>query len=366
MLTQNKFFFNFRYATFDGITWIPNVSPERDRLSHTMDMSISVKDASNAIQETDDGGRNTLHPTESNATEVKPSHLDTGQETAIQVQGREMSSESGNSPQLMYMFPQNNSDSANKVDFIFSQTTSAGESVVYQSKLKKAVTKAKAKKRGKTSVQQPEITEIVNTYTNPVVAPGLSQEMPMPDVVANLDGGMEQSDTTPVFIAVPLSNITMGLKTVETNSEINLSPPQYQDLLNAEIPEVRDIGNADALKVACSKVVLDGQGNNSAKTDKNNVAFSNILHCEAVPVSVSEMNLNSRPSLVARLSHVPDTTTEKMYEDKCLSKTILEAMWHMIEADLFWDAILYIGKHHVKVGSNILFASFSIERFLKL
>ena len=265
------------------------------------------------------------------------------------------------SPRLVYMIPQSSSDTVGNVNFVLPKADVVKETVTYQSKLEKAVTKAGRRKQRKSSVQLPGVSAISSSIVNspiintsPIIATSVHGPIPIQEGDPRLLAGTTQPNSGPLFIAVPLSNLAVDLKNTNSNSEgvnTSITNQKYQELISTafttETPNSsrQDAGQDDGNHAP----VLQAQ----TQADINlSIGDSSVDRSTGISSELKrqfEMAFNPRLSSFPKPDQVAKLE-EKTYEDEGLSHTILKAMWHMIEADLFWDGILYIGKHHIKVN----------------
>ena len=302
----------------------------------------------------------------SNATEASPSklNLDKNDKSQTLTEEQALNLVSGISPQMVYMLPQVNTNTAAATadEFMFSQATSVVDTMGYQSKLKQAVTKAKAKKRGKASYQQPAVSNIINTLNSSVVSSDRTKDIGISEGVQNIVQGSEESETAPLFVAVPLTNLPVGISNVNNSNAVHISPDQYYELLHSGNPEVRarlihdTYSNTDSLakemqrkNIPIDKAGTRAQFYKNVETSTSHTAANDMASRDVLQIPVSEMYTFDH-----MVRELPNISTHliprKLYKDNDLCGTILEAMWSMIEADVFWDAIIYIGKHSIKVG----------------
>ena len=266
------------------------------------------------------------------------------------------------SPRLVYMIPQSSSDTVGNVNFVLPKADVVKETVTYQSKLEKAVTKAGRRKQRKSSVQLPGVSaissSIVNTSpiinTSPMIATSVHGPIPIQEGDPRLLGGTTQPNSGPLFIAVPLSNLAVDLKNTNSNTEginTSITTQKYQELISTAFTTEtqnssrRDTGQDDGNHAPVLQAQTQADINSS-------IGYSNEDRSTGISSELKrqfEMAFNPRLSSFPKPDQVAKVE-EKTYEDEGLSHTILKAMWHMIEADLFWDGILYIGKHHIKVN----------------
>ena len=277
------------------------------------------------------------------------------------VQGQQNLTASAIPSRVVYVIPQANSNTPGKASSVLPQTDVVKETVTYKSKLEKAVTKAGRKKQRKVSTHNSGVTELVGTSSaSPFVVPELHQEIPVPEGASRLMGDTMQPNSGPLFIAVPLTNMGINVKNPENNSEeVSITPQQYQELLSAETPN--DEMTFTEMQMPTRYETFLGEGNKNPNIQTPTVSVMdetingrNMQIPTRFEPFTGETNKKEANVFNPRLSGIPkldheNKMGEKEYEDCDLSRTILQAMWHMIEADLFWDAVLYIGKHHIKV-----------------
>ena len=336
----------FRVATFDHITWIPNIAadlggklpvsgqaglaPSHDNSEVMIKREQGVRDSFEFADPNVQSYRIKRMHSHSSTTDTKAPVLSTSSSISNQtlVQKPENVNIGGLSPRVVYVLPQTGTSSTNSANFMIPKTNVAGESVEYQSKLEKAVTKAGRKKRMKTSLNQ-------YTADPGITGTGLPQEVSVPDVDPRLMTGTVPSDTAPFFIAVPLRTMTVGLRNT-ADSEVNITHQQYHQLLSSENENDK-------------RIETDKRCDTVGTTRTEAPVTEEIPHGTPDKVAPeTQAEYNPRLSALPKLDQV-HVITEKMYEDGDLSRIMLEAMWHMIDADLFWDAVLYIGTHHIKV-----------------
>ena len=265
------------------------------------------------------------------------------------------------SPRLVYMIPQSSSDTVGNVNFVLPKADAVKETVTYQSKLEKAVTKAGRRKQRKSSVQLPGASSISSSIVNtsPIIATSVHGPIPIQEGDPRLLGGTTQPNSGPLFIAVPLSNLAVDLKTTNSNTEgmnTSITTQKYQELISTAFTTEtqnssrHDTGQEDGNHAQVLQAqVLQTQTQADINSSIGDSCVDRSTGISSELKRQFEMAFNPRLSSFLKPDQVAKVE-EKTYEDEGLSHTILKAMWHMIEADLFWDGILYIGKHHIKVN----------------
>lgn len=357
------------FSSFDGITWIPNVSPDRE-IQPTLAKNGSIaQDVPNVVVKTEDGLISSdMHgyeeikdPTHANnGTGARHiSNLDRHDNSLTVTEEKALNLVSGVASQVVYMFPQPNTSiiatTTDSVTMSQGPVTQVADSMGYQSKLKQAVTKAKAKKRGKALAQQPAFSKLVTLDSNDsLVKANISKNF---EGEQNVVLGSDESETTPIFVAVPLTNVPVGISRTNNSNEVNITPGQYFELLNS--------GNQDSQSRHMHDTFLNVNlpRENLIKNTHNNrlgpvvqtyhTATNDIASGDVLQIPVSEMCTFDHMEKEA-----PDLSTPfmpmKFYKDKDLCGAILEAMWSMIETNVFWDATIYVGMHSIKAHKLVL------------
>ena len=331
-----------------------------------------AQDLSNMIVKTEDGlissemqGYEEIKDTHDANNETGARHisnLDKHDNSQTLTEEKALNLMSGVAPQVVYMLPQTNTSTiattTDKVTIPQGSATQVADSMGYQSKLKQAVTKAKAKKRGKAPAQQPAFSKLITLDSN--------DSLGKTNVSRHLEGeqnivlGSDESETTPVFVAVPLTNVPVGISKANNSNEVNITPGQYYELLHS--------GN----QANRSHLTHDTYVNNDSFSRENLMKNTHIERSGPVTQTyhtaandmVSRDVLQIPVSDIYTFDHMEKEPANlstpfmpmKFYKDNELCGAILEAMWSMIEADVFWDATIYVGMHSIKVGCVFGFA----------
>ena len=362
-----QFVFNFRFPSFGGITWIPTVSPEKEiqpNLGKTSSLSLT-QDLPNVIVKTEDGiipldmqGYEELKGPNNadNGTGGRPlSNPDTHDVSQFITEEKALNLVGSVAQHGMNIVPQVRTNpvaiSTDRVTIPKGSDAQAVDIMEYQSKLKQAVTKAKANKREKPPAVQPVFSRLITTDAVDSLAKtnalGKSEGNP------NINIGINDAVTSPLYVAVPLPSLPAGINKANNSTQSNITPEQYYGVLqNRDLvsqshhphdtyANIINLSRANLMKNT-SLVDRLAPMTQSYPNDANGTVSHNVSQ-----ISVPEMYIDHPEKAPSNLNST--FVPLKFYKDNDLCGAILEAMWSMIEADVFWDAIIYVGMHSIKV-----------------